>query len=130
MSAKRATPLAAAVPAIAIALLPKCPLCLASSFALLSELGVARAAFGPLWVAMIAALVVGLALTARQAIARRRVRALGAVLAGAAIVGGARWLDASLAVTVVGVCLLLGGAVRISMRASRAPAASEAPACC
>lgn len=117
-AAKRAAasvtgPLGSALPALAVALAPKCPACLGAYLALGSGLGLGRLDPGVLWAGMIAVLGAALALLGRAAARRHRWGSFAAACAGAALVLGGRALDAGQGVAIAGVALLYAGALAI-----------------
>jgi hypothetical protein len=101
------------VPALAVALLPKCPACLGAYLAIGSSLGLGKLDPGVLWAVMVAALVASLALLGRGAARRHRWPAFAVACLGATIVLGARVVEAGRIAMLAGVVLLYAGALRI-----------------
>jgi hypothetical protein len=108
-----AAPLASAVPAVIVALLPKCPACLGAYLAVASGAGLGQVDPGVVWALSIGALIGALALLGRAARRRHRWTAFGVACAGAAVVLGGRALDAGRLALVAGVALLYAGALAI-----------------
>lgn len=116
MSCRRtavAGPIGSAVPALAFALLPKCPACLGASLAIVSSLGLGELDPGVLRGVMMASLLVALGLLARAARRRDRWIAFVVACAGAAVVGLGSICDAGRPTLLVGVTVLYAGALRI-----------------
>lgn len=122
-----AGPIGGALPALAIALLPKCPACLGAYLAFASGLGLGRLRPGPVWAVAIAGTLLALALLGVAARRRRRVSGFVVACAGAALTLGGRALDLRPALLLTGVALLYAGALWTYMAR---PAARAARTCC
>jgi hypothetical protein len=105
--------LGSALPAVLVALIPKCPACLGAYLAIGSSLGLGRLDPGVLWGVMICGLVGSLALLGLAASRRHRWGAFAVACAGAAIVLGGRLAGAGRFVLIAGVAVLYAGALRI-----------------
>jgi hypothetical protein len=109
----RAAAIGSAVPALLVALLPKCPACLGAYLAVASSLGLGKLDPGVLYAVMFGGLVVSLVLLGRAARRRHRWGAFAVACIGAAIVVGGRTFDAGRIVLLVGVIALYAGALQI-----------------
>lgn len=107
--------------ALLLALLPKCPMCLAGYLALASGLGLGELSAGalwrPLWGGTLALLAVGLGLLLRRAWRARRMRMFAVACLGAAIVGASRWFDGPPVLSALGMTLVILGGVWVGRRA-------------
>jgi len=108
--ARIARPIGSAAPALAFALLPKCPACLGASLAFAASLGISAGVLRGFVMASFATALVLLAIVARR---RQQMAAFAVACSGASIVALGRWLDLGLPVLVVGVVVLYGAALRI-----------------
>ncbi|MFT3697025.1 MAG: hypothetical protein QM831_28040 [Kofleriaceae bacterium] len=111
MSSVRA--IGSAVPALAVALLPKCPACLGAYLAVASSVGINHINPGVLMAVVIGTMALALFLLGRAAKRRHRWIAFGVACAGAAIVLGARFVDGGKVPMIAGVLTLYAGAFRI-----------------
>ncbi|HEX4454195.1 MAG TPA: hypothetical protein VH143_25200 [Kofleriaceae bacterium] len=115
-----AKPLGSALPALAVALLPKCPACVAAYLAVASSIGLGKLDPGIVSAVLIGVLVIALALLGRTAARRRRWGAFAIACTGTAIVLGARAFDGGRIAMIGGVVVLYAGAAAIYLsRASR-----------
>jgi hypothetical protein len=108
-----ARPIGSVVPALAVALLPKCPACVAAYLAVASSIGLGKLDPGVISAVLIGVLVLALALLGRAAARRRRWGAFAIACTGTAIVLGARALDAGRVAMIAGVVVLYAGAAAI-----------------
>lgn len=108
-----AGPLGSALPALAVALLPKCPACLGAYLAMGSGLGLGGVSPGVMSAVLIGVLGLALALLGRAAARRKLWGAFAVACVGAAIVVAGRALDAGRIAGFTGVALLYAGALWI-----------------
>lgn len=114
--------------ALLLALLPKCPMCLAGYLALASGLGLGELSAGelwrPLWGGTLVLLAVGLGLLLRRAWRAKRMKMFALACAGAALVGASRWFDGPALLSALGMTMVILGGVWVGRRArgtTRAP---------
>jgi hypothetical protein len=126
-----------ALSGLLVAILPKCPACVAAYLALFTGLGADKIPVQFAWIATLATLAmltVALVFVARRAWLTKRPRAFALALAGAAAVVGARMWDGPFVVVLLGMLMLVAGSIGVSARsvrrAVRAGGASPHDACC
>jgi Na+/melibiose symporter-like transporter len=109
----RVAAIGSAVPALLVALLPKCPACLGAYLAVASSLGLNKLDPGALFAVMFGGLVLSLVFLARAARRRHRWPAFAVACVGAVVIVAGRTFDASRIVLFAGVATLYAGAFRI-----------------
>jgi hypothetical protein len=94
---------------ILIALLPKCPACIALYLAALGGIGANFLPTGFVWPATWLFLALGLGLMLRSSLVTHKLGPIACALAGALVLVLGRWLDASLYVVIAGLVMLVIG---------------------
>lgn len=117
---RRALPLVGTASSLAVAFLPKCPLCWAAYLSALGIAGVERVPYAP-WLlpVFVTVMLIHLTITWRQARSSGARLGFWVACAGASAVAVSRFGSAGEHVGFVGVALILGGSLLTAMRARR-----------
>jgi hypothetical protein len=123
-------PVGSALPALLLALLPKCPACLGAYLAFASGLGIGNVPPGPLWAVTIGATALALYFLGRAAARRHRWGAFAIASVGATVALGGRLGELPTAIPLAGVALLYAGALRIYLSKLTGSMGRPAPTPC
>lgn len=115
------------VPALIVALLPKCPACVGAYLAVASSVGIDRVNPGVVMAVMVCTMGLALGLLGRAAKRRHRWIAFAVACTGAAVVLGARVFDGGRIPMFAGVLTLYAGAFRIYWKRAHAVAERRHP---
>lgn len=94
---------------VLIALLPKCPACIAVYLAALGSVGANFLPIAYVWPATWLFLALGLGLILRSSLATHKLGPIACALAGALVLALGRWLDGSVYVVIAGLVMLAIG---------------------
>jgi len=92
-----------------IALLPKCPACIALYLSALGGIGASMLPIAHVWPATWLFLALGLGLILRSTLITRKLGPIACALSGALVLALGRWLDGPMSVRIAGLLLLAIG---------------------